>query len=179
MHYLESRVYFWSNGGRLVNVVLGKFCCTAVQRGNLLLQMRQGHGVEHCMIRIMCEVRLINRVSTYILQDRVGVLVKIEDMIIQSCLWWYNVIGQDINLQMCEGKELEIIEKRSKSQIKKLWEECVKKNLQWYGLKREDGYNRKKLQEWIKAKIANPASLDNGIKMGVVNLCCCGWNRQF
>ena len=179
MHYLESRVYFWSNGGRLVNVVLGKFCCTAVQRGNLLLQMRQGHGVEHCMIRIMCKVRLINRVSTYILQDRVGVLVKIEDMIIQSCLWWYNVIGQDINLQMCEGKELEIIEKRSKSQIKKLWEECVKKNLQWYGLKREDGYNREKLQEWIKAKIANPASLDNGIKMGVVNLCCCGWDRQF
>ena len=67
--------------------MLGKFCCTAVQRGNLLLQMRQGHGVEHCMIRIMCKVRLINRVSTYILQDRVGVLVKIEDMIIQSCLW--------------------------------------------------------------------------------------------
>ena len=39
------------------------------------------HGVEHCMIRMMCGVRLVDRVSTYVLQDRVSVVVKIKDMI--------------------------------------------------------------------------------------------------
>ena len=38
---------------------------------------------------------------------------------------------------------------------------------------------KQELQEWIKVKIANPTSLDNGIKMGVVNLCCCSWDTQF
>ena len=40
------------------------------------------------MIR-MCGVRLVDRVSTDILLDRVGVVVKIKDMIIQSRLRRY------------------------------------------------------------------------------------------
>ena len=43
------------------------------------------HGVEHCMIR-MCGVRLVGRVSADVFCDRVGIVVKVEDMIIQSCL---------------------------------------------------------------------------------------------
>ena len=42
------------------------------------------------MIRMMFEVRLVDRVSTDILQDRVGVVLNIEDMIIQSRLRWYD-----------------------------------------------------------------------------------------
>ena len=38
------------------------------------------------MIRMMCRMRVVDRVSTDVLWDRVGVVVKIEDMIIQSCL---------------------------------------------------------------------------------------------
>ena len=45
-------------------------------------------GMEHCIIRMMCEVRLVDRVSTDILCDRVDVIVKIEDMITQSRLGW-------------------------------------------------------------------------------------------
>ena len=41
------------------------------------------------MIRIMCGVRLVDRLLTDVLPDRVGVLVKIENMIIQSRLWGY------------------------------------------------------------------------------------------
>ena len=41
------------------------------------------------MIRMMCGVRLVDRVSTDILLDRVGVVVKIKDMIIQSRLRRY------------------------------------------------------------------------------------------
>ena len=41
-------------------------------------------GVERCMIRMICGVRLVDRVSTDVLCNRVGVVVKIEDMIIQS-----------------------------------------------------------------------------------------------
>ena len=33
---------------------------------------------------MMCGMRLVNRVLTDVLQDRVGVTVKVEDMIIQS-----------------------------------------------------------------------------------------------
>ena len=52
------------------------------------------------MIRMMCEVRLIDRVLTDALQDRVGVIVQIEN-IIQSCLHWYGyVMHGDINSQI-------------------------------------------------------------------------------
>ena len=47
------------------------------------------HGVECCTIRMMCRVRLVDRVSADVFCDMVGVVVKIEDMIIQSCLQWY------------------------------------------------------------------------------------------
>ena len=35
-------------------------------------------GVERRMINMMCGVRLVNRVSTDVLQDKVGLLMKIE-----------------------------------------------------------------------------------------------------
>ena len=44
-------------------------------------------GVKRRMIRMVWGVRLVNKVSTDVLWDRVSVLVKIEDMIIHSCLW--------------------------------------------------------------------------------------------
>ena len=37
------------------------------------------------MIRMMCEVRLVDRVLTDVLWDRVGVVVKIEDIIQSHC----------------------------------------------------------------------------------------------
>ena len=56
-------------------------------------------GVESHMIRMMCGVRLVDRVSTDALQDRVGVVVMIEYFIIQRCLRWYgHVICRDIKL---------------------------------------------------------------------------------
>ena len=100
------------------------------------------HGVEHRMIRMMCGVRLVDRVSTDVLQDRVGVVVKIGDMIIKSRMWWHDyVIRRDINSQICEVMELEITEKRKKGRSKKLWEECVKKG---FGTNRADAYDREK-----------------------------------
>ena len=47
------------------------------------------HVVERCMIKMMCEVRLVDRVLTDVLPDRVGLVVKIEYMIIQNRLQWY------------------------------------------------------------------------------------------
>ena len=65
-----------------------------MKRRNLLLR------IESCMIRMMCEVRLIDRVLTDALQDRVGVIVQIEN-IIQSYLHWYGyVMHGDINSQI-------------------------------------------------------------------------------
>ena len=43
-------------------------------------------GVEHNIIWVMCGVRLVDRVSTDVLHDMVGVVVKIKDMLIQSHL---------------------------------------------------------------------------------------------
>ena len=60
-------------------------------------------GVEHLMIRIMCGVRLVDRVSTDVPCDWVGVVVKIEDMIIHSFLHWYgHVMHGAINSQIFE-----------------------------------------------------------------------------
>ena len=67
------------------------------------------------MIRMICGVRLVDRVSADILRDRVSVVVKIGDMIIQSCLWWHgHVIRREINSQIREVMELEINGKRKK-----------------------------------------------------------------
>ena len=64
--------------------------------------------VEHHMIRIIHGVRLVDRLLTDVLQVRMGAVVKIKDMIIQSCLWWYGqVICGDINFQIYEVMELE------------------------------------------------------------------------
>ena len=50
------------------------------------------------MIRMMCRVRMVDTVLTDVLSDRVGVVVKMEDMIIQSCLQWYgHVMRGDIS----------------------------------------------------------------------------------
>ena len=78
------------------------------------------------MIRMMCGVRL-DRISIDVLCDRVGVVVKMEEMIIQSHLHWCGcVMCGDINSQIHEGMEVEITGKRKKCPPRKSWEECVK-----------------------------------------------------
>ena len=97
------------------------------------------------MIRMMCGVRLIDRVSTDLLRDKVGIAVKIEDIIIQCLLRWYgHVMREDINSQIREVMEVQIAGKRKKGRPRKSWEECIKKDLERYDLKREDAYDRKK-----------------------------------
>ena len=79
-------------------------------------------GVEPRMIRMMCGVRLVDRVSTDVLRDRVGVVVKIEDMIIQSRLRWYgHVMRGDTNSQIREVMEVEMIGKKKKGRPRKSW----------------------------------------------------------
>ena len=110
-------------------------------------------GLEHCIIRMMCGVRLADSMSNDAFHDSVGV-VKIED-IIQRCLWWYgHVMHGDINSQIRELMEVEITGKRKKGCPRKQWEDCVKKDLEQYGLRRENTFDQKKQQEQIRAKIA-------------------------
>ena len=86
-------------------------------------------GVERRMIR-MCGVRLVDRVSNDVLRDRLGIVVKIEELIIQSRLRWYgHAMRGDINSQMHEVMEVEITGKRKKGRLWKSWEEGVKKDL--------------------------------------------------
>lgn len=61
-----------------------------------------------------------------------------------------------INSQICEVKEIEITGKRKECQSRKSWEECMKKDLERYSLRREDAYDQKKWQEQTRVKIANP-----------------------
>ena len=73
------------------------------------------HGVEHPMIRMMFWVKLVDRVLTDVLCDKVGVAVKIEEIIIQSCLQWYvHVMRGNINSQIHEVMEVQITGKRRK-----------------------------------------------------------------
>ena len=81
--------------------------------------------------QVMCGVRLVDRVLTDILCNRVGVAVKIEDMIILGLLWWYgHVICGDINSQIQKVMVVEITGKRKKDQPPKSCEECIKKDLE-------------------------------------------------
>ena len=71
----------------------------------------------------VCGVRLFDRVSTDVLRDRVGVAVKIEDLIIQSRPRWYDhVMRGDINSQIREVMKVEITGKREKDRPRKSWE---------------------------------------------------------
>ena len=78
---------------------------------------------------------LVDRASSDVLRDRVEVVVKIEDIIIQSRLWCYgHAMRGDINSQIHEVMEVEVTGKRKKGRPRKSWEECVKKDLERYGL---------------------------------------------
>ena len=100
--------------------------------------------MEGRMIRMLFGVRLVDRVSTDVLRDRVGVVVKIGDMIIQNLRWYGHVMRGDINSQICEVMEVEITGKKKKGRPRKTWEECIMKDLEQYGLRRKDIYDRKK-----------------------------------
>ena len=132
------------------------YCCETWER--TVADEARLRGVERRMIKMMFGVRLVDRVSTDVLRNRVGVGVKIEDMKIQSRLRWYgHVMRRDINSQTHEVIEAEITGKKKNGRPSKSWEECVKKQLGRYGLRREDAYDRKKWQDRIKAKIPNPS----------------------
>ena len=94
------------------------FCCetwelTVPDEARLL-------SVERHMIRMMCGVRLVDRMSTNVLRDRVDIVVKIEDMIIQRLVWWYgHAMSGDINSQMHEVMEVEMTGKRKKDRPRK------------------------------------------------------------
>ena len=116
------------------------------------------------MIR-MCGVRLVDRVSTDVLRDRMGVAVKIEDMIIQSCLQWYGCdMHGDINSQIHEVMEVEITGKRKKGWQRKSWEECIKKGLEQYSFREERMHTIKRNgKSKLEPKLLTLASCDNGI----------------
>ena len=77
-------------------------------------------SVERHMIRMMCGVRLVDRVSTNVLRDRVDIVAKIEDMIIQHHLRWHgHVMHGDTNSQIHEVVEAEMIGKRKKDRPRK------------------------------------------------------------
>ena len=59
-------------------------------------------------MRMICGVKLVDRVSADVLHDKVGVVVKIQDVIIQSRLL------EDINSQILEVMKVEVTGKRKK-----------------------------------------------------------------
>ena len=103
---------------RCVKPVLLHYCKTWEFTGADETRLR---GVECRVIRMMCGMRLVQRVPTDVLQDSVGVVVKIENLIIQNRLRWYgHVMRGDINFQIREVMELEITEKKKKRRPRKL-----------------------------------------------------------
>ena len=58
--------------------------------------------MESFMIRMRCGVRWVDRVSTDVLRYRMGVVVKIENVTIQSRLQWHlHVMHGDIKSPEC------------------------------------------------------------------------------
>ena len=64
---------------------------------------------------------MVDRVSTDVLRYRLGAVVKIKDMIIQSRLRWYdNLTRGDINTQIREVMEVEITGKKEEGSAKEI-----------------------------------------------------------
>ena len=59
------------------------YCCETWER--TVADEARLHGVGRRMIRMMCVMRLVDRLLTDVLQDRVGVVVKIKDIIQSFC----------------------------------------------------------------------------------------------
>ena len=67
----------------------------------------------------MCRVSLIDRVSSSVLREKVGVDVKMEDTLVHGRLQWYgHVIRRDTNSQIREIMELEVDAKKPKMSSK-------------------------------------------------------------
>ena len=112
------------------------------------------------------QVRVVDRVSTDVLHDRVAVVMNIGGMIIQSHLRWYgHVMRGDINSQTQEVMEVEITGKRKKGQLRK----SVKRRI-WNDMAGEERMRtiEKNGQSKLEQKLLTPASRDNGIKTDIV-----------
>ena len=64
----------------------------------------------------------------------------------------------DINSQICELLELQKTGKRKMGSLRKLWEKCIKKDLERYGLRKERmrTIGKMTMKMPVKTKIANP-----------------------
>lgn len=131
--------------------------------------------MERRIIRI--GVRLLDGVSSDVLGERVGGVVKTQDMLIHNRWQWHcHVVRQDTNSQIPEVQELEVGAKSNKGrraiQIncrknvwKMFWHELgEKERMQKIG---KDGMPR------LKQKLPTGACRDNSIKMSV----CCWMNK--
>ena len=68
-------------------------------------------------------LRLVDRVKNDVLRDRIGVIVEIEDMIMQSHMRRHgHVIHRDFKSSIREVMELEKTGKMKKVPPRKLWE---------------------------------------------------------
>ena len=87
----------------------------------------------------MCGVRLVDRVSSDVLHDMVGVVVKIEDMIIERRLRRYgHVMRGDINSQISEVMEVETGKKGRREEGRREREEGSTKEI--VGRVRKEGF---------------------------------------
>ena len=80
------------------------FCCEAWELA--VADEARLRGVERRMIKMMCGVRLVDRVSTDVFHDRVGVVLKIKDMIFKV---------------VCGGMVMSCVEKSFHKYVR-LWE---------------------------------------------------------
>ena len=74
----------------------------------------------------------------------------------------------DINSQIREVVEVEITGKRKKGRQRKSWEECIKENLERYGLRKKMRTIERNGESKLEQKLPTPASRDNDIKTDVV-----------
>ena len=79
--------------------------------------------MEGRLIRVICGVRLVDRISSAVTRERVDVFVQVKDIGEHRSLRWYGyLIYPDTDSQILEVMELEIGEKRKEGPPEKSWE---------------------------------------------------------
>ena len=131
--------------------------------------------VELGMIRAMCGVKLVGRVSSDVLVEREDFVVKIKDILVHS---W------DIDSLICEVMELETEEKRKKECIRKSWEGCIKMIWCYLDWNKRMQKIAKISMPRLKPKLLATACQDNDINMqGLIQAKndsgYCFWAQEF
>ena len=106
---------------------------------------------ENQMMRWLCSVKLMDKISSEELRRRLG-LESIDVVMRRRRLRWFGHVERKEDSWAKHCMEMDIPGKKPKGRPKKTWWECVQKDMKEVGLKRDDAMDRIKWRRGISER---------------------------